>query len=84
MKKKFDKKKIYCRKLGHFVPFLYCRTEHMEFPCMKIFDCWFKKIPIETFINKFYSKEEIQNIFKPAQPKISSLIDLIEKAKKVS
>ncbi len=45
-------------------------------------DCWFEKIPIQDYINKTYKPDEIQHIFRPAPEKISTLVDLIEKAKK--
>ncbi len=82
---KFDKKETYCRKLGHFVPFNYCRKEKKdkkELPCAKILDCWFEKIPVQDFIHQHYSKKDIKYIFETSKPKITSILELIEKAKK--
>jgi len=82
----FDGEEIYCRKLGHFVNFKYCKTERSfekKLPCPKIMNCWYGKIPIEKYIEKFYNKEEIKYIFEDSKPKIASLIEIIEKAKKI-
>jgi len=80
--KRYDKERIYCRKLGHWITFEYCRQENNGFPCHKIMDCWFEKISIEEFLKKNYKEEEISYIFKPSKQKITSLIELIEQAKK--
>ncbi len=82
----FDKKDTYCRKLGHFVAFKYCRIEKQEekLPCAKILDCWFEKIPVQDYINKYYSKKDISYIFETSKPKITSILELIEKAKKIT
>jgi len=38
---------------------------------------------INTFLQDHYSQEELDQIFAPPKPKIESLVNLIEKAKKV-
>ncbi len=79
-----DPKKGYCRKLGHYIEFKYCRLENNGIPCGKILDCWFKIFPVEEFVDSNYTDEEKMLLFKPQAPKISSLIELIEKARKAS
>jgi len=39
-------------------------------------------MPIEEFIRQHYSQEEIDQILSPPKPKITTLVELIEKAKK--
>ncbi len=51
-------------------------------PCSKIMDCWFEKLAIEEFLKENYTDEDISYIFKPSKQKITSLIELIEQAKK--
>ena len=80
----FDNEEIYCRKLGHHLAFKYCRTEREGFPCAKIYDCWFERLPIEEFIRDNYSETEAAAISAPAAPKVATLFDLIEQAKKRS
>ncbi|MFO7761465.1 MAG: hypothetical protein ACQES8_03250 [Thermodesulfobacteriota bacterium] len=79
--KRFDSQSVYCRMLGHEVPFSYCRTVQGGFPCFRILDCWFEKIPVQDYINYHYSMEEQEQIFKRPDAKMTTLLDLIEKAK---
>lgn len=81
---RFDSETSYCRMLGHAVPFQYCRTASEALPCRKIRDCWFEKLPVETYIEENYTPEEQKKIFAPPVPKMASLLDLIEKAKKTA
>lgn len=84
MKELFDDKTAYCRTLGHYVPFRYCRTVNDEIPCRKIKDCWFEKLDIEQYISKSYSDSEQEQIFASPPDKISTLVDLIKKAQEKS
>ncbi len=81
---RYDNEKIYCRKLGHWLTFHYCHRENNGLPCRKILDCWFEKIPVKEFLKENYTKEEISYIFNSSKPKITSLIEIIEQAKKRS
>ena len=78
----FDGKKDYCRRLGHDVPFQYCRTVANGIPCNKIADCWHQNFDIKAYLYDNYTEEEIAKILAPPQPKVATLVDLIEKAKK--
>lgn len=80
----FDTAQIFCRKLGHYVPFKYCRSVNDSLPCGRIIDCTFEKFPVEEFLRKNFSAEEIEKAFNPPADKISSLVELIERAKKLS
>ena len=77
-----DHRKIRCRMLGHEITFAYCREPGAELPCRKIFDCWFERFDIENFIRRHYPQDQIEKILTPTQPKITSLVDLIEQAQK--
>ena len=78
----YDEENGYCRMLGHYLPFKYCRTQQNGLPCAKIFDCHFERIPIQEFIDKHYSEQEQAQIFKKQTPKMHSIIELIEQAKR--
>ena len=82
MLEQYDSEEIYCRKLGHHLAFKYCRTEREGLSCSKILDCWFEKLPIENFIKENYSEAEIAAITASPRPKVATLFDLIEQAKK--
>ena len=79
---KNDKRIIRCRMLGHEVPFEYCRQGSGELPCRNIFNCWFELFPVEEFLRQHYSDEQIEEMLRPGQPKMASLIELIQQAQK--
>ena len=71
-----------CPMLGHEVAFSYCRRPGQENPCRKMFDCWWEAIDIRAFVADNYS-EEIQNaMIQPPKPKMLSLIEIIEQARR--
>jgi hypothetical protein len=79
---RYDELKGYCRMLGHAVNFAYCRKTAQGVPCRKIMDCWFEQIPIKAFMERHFTPEERESIFKEPEGKITSLLDLIEQAKR--
>ena len=75
---------IRCPRLGGEVPFQYCRTVNDDLPCRKIIICWEFRIEIGKFLNEHYSIDEIQRaLAPPSKTRIETLIELIEKAKKI-
>jgi hypothetical protein len=79
---RYDELEGYCRMLGHHLSFRYCRTMAEGLPCGKIVDCWFEKIEIEAFVREHYSEAERERIFAPPKPKVTSLLEIIENARK--
>lgn len=77
-----DNRVIYCRMLGHQVPFSYCRQGASGQPCRRIFDCWFQTFDIETFIQAHFTQSHIEAFLTPAKPKLTTLLELIQQAKK--
>jgi len=74
---------IRCPRLGHHITFSYCRVENKGLPCFKIIDCWYEHFMIEDFLRKDLKPEEWEKVFnRPKKPKILSLVELIEEAKK--
>ncbi|MCU0846274.1 MAG: hypothetical protein MUD12_00120 [Spirochaetes bacterium] len=80
----FDDIDIYCKSLGHRLNFKYCRTMKNGLPCHGLPDCWFERIPVMDFLEKNYTADEIEKSLAPPVNKITSIIDLIEKARKNS
>ncbi|MDI6686670.1 MAG: hypothetical protein QME06_00440 [Desulfobacterales bacterium] len=74
-----------CPRLGSSVSFQYCRAhgDDMLLPCWKIFDCWWEHFDVSAFLKKNMSEDDFVRLVnaKP-KPKVSSLIELIERAKK--
>ncbi|MBU2511147.1 hypothetical protein KJ966_07405 [bacterium] len=83
-KEQFDDLEGYCRQLGHTIPFKYCRTQQNGIPCSKLRDCYFERIPIQDFIDNNFSAEEKHAMVSVRPPKLQSILELIEKAKKQS
>ena len=79
----YDEKTIRCPRVGGDVTFKYCRFENKMLPCKWIIGCWRMYIDINKFLEDYYSKEELDQIFALPKPKIQGLVGLIEKAKKV-
>jgi hypothetical protein len=81
MKNQYDEQSVYCRMLGHDVQFSYCRKPGKNLVCRRIADCWFTKIDIETYLKENYSSEELTAAFAPPKPKMTTLMELVAKAK---
>ena len=79
-----DEKTIRCPRVGGDVNFRFCRFENNMLPCRWIAGCWQTQMDINTFLQDHYSKQELDQIFAPPKPKIHSLLNLVEKAKKVN
>jgi hypothetical protein len=79
----YDDKTIRCPRVGGEVNFRFCRFENNMLPCRWIVGCWEMRVDMNKFMTDHYSKEEMDRIFTPPKPKIESLLNLVEKAKKV-
>ncbi len=79
-----DQRRIYCRMLGHHLNFEYCRSLQNGLPCQRVLDCWFEHFPIQDFIRDHYTEEQFDSFMTPSKDKMTSLLELIEKAKKRS
>ena len=77
MDTKYDQQQKYCRKLGHFLNFDYCRREELNYPCRAIRSCWMENFDIDQFLNDNFSKNDISYLFTPAPPKMSRIVELI-------
>jgi hypothetical protein len=80
MIEEFDKQEGYCKMLGHFLTFDYCRSSNKSFPCSKVLDCWFQQFPIEKYIQDNFTSEEQKKIFEPTKAKILTLTEILEQA----
>ena len=78
-----DDKTIRCPRIGGEVNFRFCRFENNLLPCRFIIGCWQMQMDVNRLLEDHYSEEELARIFVPPRPKIESLLELIEKSKKV-
>lgn len=77
-----DDRKRRCPRLGHEVPFHYCRTQEGHTVCHRIAHCWWEQFDIAAWLRENLP-EQAEKLLEPPRPdKIGSLIDIIEKAKK--
>jgi hypothetical protein len=63
--------------LGHPVRFAYCRTGTGTLPCARIADCWFERIPIEEFLRRHYTPQELAAILAPRPGKLASILEIV-------
>ncbi len=78
-----DDKMIRCPRIGGYVTFKLCRSENNFLPCRWVVGCWQEQMDINEFLDEHFSKENLDKIFAPPKPKMESLMEMIEKAKKV-
>jgi hypothetical protein len=77
-----DDFKIRCPRLGHQVPFSYCRVENTGTPCFKALDCWHGHFDVVAYFKQTLSKDEFAAAFmNQGRPKVQTLMDLIQQAK---
>ena len=72
----------HCRMLGHEIRFGYCRLLPEGRPCRLVVDCWQGSFDVASYLRERYQPEEIESFLGPPKPKITSILELIEKAKK--
>ncbi len=73
---------IRCPRLGHQINFEYCRKENNGIPCFKTLDCWYSYFNVHKFLEDKLPEKDFEKAFENSvQPKVLSLLDLIEQAK---
>ena len=78
-----DDYQIRCPRLGHQIHFSYCRQENQGLPCFKTLDCWHTHFDVQTFLKAELDAEQWEKAFCGGpKPKMLSLLELIEQAKK--
>lgn len=79
-----DQRQRRCPRLGHDVFFGYCRIcGDDSSPCFKVFDCWWEQFDVVDYLRKHLTTEAFDKLrSNPPQNKVSSLVDLIQQARK--
>ena len=78
----FDALSRYCPKLGHDVPFRYCRMPGAELPCRGLVGCWQRSMDVQAFLAEHYPPEQIQRLSAPPADRLCTLVELIERARR--
>jgi len=81
---KHDNLEQRCRRLGHPVPFGYCRQLPEGRPCGLILDCWHERFAVADFVKQHYTPEQIEAFLAPPKPKLASILEIVERAKKAA
>jgi len=69
--------------MGGQVTFEYCRIESHDLPCFRAVTCWKLYFDAESFFRQALAPEDFDKAFgTPPQPRVVTLIELIEKARK--
>ncbi len=80
-----EEKEIRCPRLGGPATFSYCRIENVGKPCSRAILCWAEHFDAEDFFRKALTDDEFRECFcRPPTPKIITIMELIEKAKKLT
>ncbi len=54
---------VRCPRLGHQVPFKYCRIENTGTPCFKTLDCWYDQFDVVSHFRQTLSEEAFAKTF---------------------
>jgi len=74
---------IACPRLGHLVPFSYCRMESNGAPCPMALDCWYDRFLVEDYFREVLTPEEWEAAFdRPPKSRMSRLMESIEETRK--
>jgi hypothetical protein len=84
MDESHDTDEIRCRRLGHPVPFRFCRCEggDLDAPCRLLRDCWWERFDVARYVRANCSPAVAERLEADAPPpdKVLSLVDLIRQA----
>lgn len=73
---------IRCPRLGHEIPFSYCRRENSGLPCSRAITCWQDHFDVSGYLNSELTPDEWKASFEtPPKPKMLTLFELIQRAK---
>ena len=83
-KDQYDSLILRCPSLGGEVPFRYCRRMDQGAPCRRLPVCWAERFDIVGYIKRFYSADEIKQIFfSPGHGRLGQIMDNLERVEKM-
>jgi hypothetical protein len=81
----YDDEEMRCPRLGGPVTFAYCRIENVGKPCSRAILCWGLRFDAEGLFRKMLDDDQYRECFEKATPsRVVTLVELIEKAKKLT
>jgi len=82
--REFDALEGYCRKLGHHLPFSYCRTTGTDRLCGSIRECWFQRLDIDSWLGRNFEPAVLEQALKPGTPRITGIMEILMRTGAVS
>ena len=79
-----DGRRQRCRRLGHEVPFSYCRSQADGRLCNAILDCWWEIFDVDTFLREQYPEALAEMIARPPVSRIAALADVIDRTQRAA
>ncbi|MCX5873669.1 MAG: hypothetical protein NTY51_10640 [Deltaproteobacteria bacterium] len=81
----FEELEIRCPRLGGPVTFSYCCVEAIDLPCSRSLICWSDRFDVGLFFRQKLDPEKFGIAFgTPQKTRLESIIELIERAKKLN
>ena len=72
-----------CPRLGHDVTFGFCRRQHGGTLCSRILDCWWETFDVRAFLEAEMPEKLAElSAHSSSPPKLASILDLVEQARK--
>ena len=70
--------------MGNPVPFEYCEVcDDHQHPCFKILDCWWEHFDVVQYLKSRLPEDQFNRLMTTRpKPKVTSLLELIEQARK--
>lgn len=78
MREPFDELEAYCRSLGHYVRFAYCRAAGGELPCARVRECWAGRVPVDGYLREHFTSQEIERAFAPRPGKLGTILGIVQ------
>jgi hypothetical protein len=79
----YDNLQIRCPKLGGEITFAYCKQENGGHCCSRALVCWQFTFPVAAHLKDTLTKDEWDRCFnQPPKDRMTSLLEVIEEAKK--
>ena len=71
----FDSLTTRCPRLGHDVPFDYCRKTDRGLPCSRSLVCWEAAFPVREYMVRALTEEEWRTVFEtPSKPRLDAIL----------
>jgi hypothetical protein len=78
MREQHDGLEAYCRALGHYVRFAYCRAAGRGLPCARVAECWSARVPVDAYLRENFTPQELEGAFAPRPGKLETILEIVQ------